>query len=254
VTSQTPPNKPKRVIRRSKSPPDDTKLYFSMATHEAIVKYQKTEDKRERERIYITAIMPAFEKLAENLINIYRFSGLHDTYDELKSDCVCFLFETIGKFDASRGTKAFAYFNVVAKNWLIVRSRQKSTRAKRTVSFDDPSGLTMNDKQRLEELHQCPSLDEMADKEMSPWAIPDMLEKIRSELQTDHEIACIDAIITIFQRADDLDILNKRATLLYMRELSGLTQKQMMTAMQTIKKKYKYVRLDFLGTSAGDSQ
>lgn len=94
----------------------------------------------------------------------------------------------------------------------------------------------------------------MADKEMSPWAIPDMLEKIRSELQTDHEIACIDAIITIFQRADDLDILNKRATLLYMRELSGLTQKQMMTAMQTIKKKYKYVRLDFLGTSAGDSQ
>ena len=43
----------------------------------------------------------------------------------LKSDCVSFLYETLEKFDPSKGSKAFSYFNVVAKNWLIIQSKKR---------------------------------------------------------------------------------------------------------------------------------
>jgi hypothetical protein len=98
------------------------KLYFNSDTQDAIVAFQKETSKKEKDEIYVGKILPAFEKLVENLINIHKFTGMYDTYEDLKNDCVNFLFETIIKFDASRGTNAFSYFNVVAKNWLIIKN------------------------------------------------------------------------------------------------------------------------------------
>jgi hypothetical protein len=47
---------------------------------------------------------------------------------------------------------------------------------------------------------------------------------------------------------DNIDFLNKSAVLLYLRELSGLTSKQLTTALQSIKRRYRTKRgiiLDF---------
>ena len=89
---------------------DPVKMYFNSDTQDAIVEFQISQDKKTRDKIYVTEIMPAFEKLVENLINIHKFAGLYDSYSDLKNDCVNFLFETIGKFDATRGSNAFSYF------------------------------------------------------------------------------------------------------------------------------------------------
>src|SRR5574342_826241 len=132
------------------------RMYFNANTQAAIVAYQKAagpepEKKKERDRLYVKEIMPAFEKLVENLINIHKFTSLHDTYDDLKNDCVNFLFETIGKFDSTRGTNAFSYFNVVAKNWLIIKTKQKSQRSTRTVTLDDKEAQSLNEQRIVED-------------------------------------------------------------------------------------------------------
>ena len=192
---------------------DPVKLYFNADTQRAIVEFQSAEDRVVRERLYVLEIMPAFQKLVENLINIHKFAGLHDSYDDLRNDCINFLFETICKFDDSRGTNAFSYFNVVAKNWLIIKSKQKSQKSKKNVSLDDLSLLSAHEKNILEE-----------------------------KLRTENELTCINSIITIFQNIEDIDLLNKNAILLYMRELSGLSPKQLTTTMQVIKKHYKKIK------------
>lgn len=220
------------------------RLYFNANTQAAICAYQKSTEKKEKDGLYVREIMPAFEKLVENLINIHKFTSLHDTYDDLKNDCVNFLFETIGKFDGNRGTNAFSYFNVVAKNWLIIRTKQKAQRVRRSVSLDDPDALNAWEHRIIEDHCVVQSQETMLENQNTGENIVNMLYDIRSKVKTENELICINAIITIFENIDDIDLLNKSAILLYMRELTNLSPKQLTTTMQTIKKHYKRMKLD----------
>ena len=197
------------------------KLYFNSGTQDAIVSFQKESIKKVRDAIYVNDILPAFEKLVENLINIHKFTGMYDSYDDLKNDCVNFLFETIHKFDSSRGTNAFSYFNVVAKNWLIIKTKQKAQKLKRNISMDDPAGLTSYENMIVEDYGSIPSQDDVLDATTSVESTLNLLYDIRTKIKTENELTCINSIITIFENIDEVDLLNKGAILLYMRELSG---------------------------------
>ena len=243
----TPGGKPKKPSRRTRGPRDPSKspkLYFHSGTQAAIGVYQKCVDYKERAKIYVAEIMPAFTRLAENLINIHRFMGLHDTHEELRNDCVSFLFESIHKFDMERGSNAFSYFNVVAKNWLIIRSKQRVQKSRRTVSLDEPGALSHAEQHTLDERNFVPSQDDAIDDASAPASIIKMMREIKARVKSESEHACIDAIIQIFERADQIDLLNKSAILLYMRELSGLTPKQLTMTMQSIKRTYRKLKGD----------
>ncbi|NBO24812.1 MAG: hypothetical protein EBU93_06220 [Chlamydiae bacterium] len=231
-------------VDESKKDPKLSRMYFNQNTQAAIMQYQQTPEKKEREKLYVQEILPAFEKLAENLINIHKFTALHDTYDDLKNDCVNFLFETIHKFDGSRGTNAFSYFNVVAKNWLIIRTKQKAQRVKRAVSLDDPDALSANEYKIIEEHYVVPSIESLIESHSTPTNVLELLYEIRGKVKTENELVCINSIITIFENVEDVDLLNKSAILLYMRELSGLSPKQLTTTMQMIKKYYRKLKVE----------
>ncbi|MBM3194284.1 MAG: hypothetical protein FJZ60_00805 [Chlamydiae bacterium] len=223
---------------------DPLKLYFNSDTQRAIVEFQSTTEHKQRNRLYVTDIMPAFEKLVENLINIHKFAGLYDSYDDLKNDCVNFLFETIGKFDADRGTNAFSYFNVVAKNWLIIKTKQKSQKARKNVSLDDPNMLSSHEKSIVEDHCSLPPQDVFLEGLHASEMTTKILYEIREKARTENELMCINSIITIFENIDEIDLLNKNAILLYMRELSGLSPKQLTTTMQVVKKHYKKLKTE----------
>jgi len=230
-------------VINNKEEKSNLKLYFNQDTHKAIVAFQLEQTKKDRDKLYVEQIMPAFEKLVENLINIYKFTSMHDSYEDLKVDCVNFLFETIHKFDETRGTNAFSYFNVVAKNWLIIKTKQKSQKMKKLVSLDDPESLSSYDTCLIEEHNYLPFKDagmEFANRK----EIVKMLYDIRVKTKSENELICINSIITVFENLDDIDLLNKSAILLYMRELSGLSPKQMTTTMQAIKSYYKKLKIE----------
>jgi hypothetical protein len=237
-------NNPTKEVKKKKI--DPLKLYFNADTQTAIVAFQNSSEKKERDELYVKEIMPAFEKLVENLINIHKFVGLHDSYDDLKNDCVNFLFETISKFDAGRGTNAFSYFNVVAKNWLIIKTKQKSQKIKKNISLDDPGSMTSHEKDIIEEHNILPSQEDLfgVGGIGSTNTTVKILYEIREKARTENELICINSIITIFENIDEIDLLNKNAILLYMRELSGLSPKQLTTTMQMVKKHYRKIRID----------
>jgi len=231
--------KPKRKRKKNL-----TRLYFHSGTQDAIVAYQKSDSLKERESIYVKDIFPAFEKLVENLINIHRFTSLFDSFDDLKNDCINFLFETISKFDATRGTNAFSYFNVVAKNWLIIKTKKKAQSIKKSVSLDDPESLSTNENALIDEHCTIQSQETMLENTMVANNIIDILYEIRTKIRTENELICINSIITIFENVDELDLINKSAILLYMRELSGLSPKQLTTTLLSVKKHYRKLRSD----------
>ena len=227
----------KRKIRRN--PGKTRNMYFTMDTQAAIIDYQTMEDLDVKTKRYLAEIQPAFEKLVENLIFVYGFKTPYDTFSDLKTDCVSFLYESIHKWKPERGTKAFSYFNVVAKNWLIIRSRQQRKRVKRHVSIDNPHGMTMRQKAIFESHDVIPAPDDILIRAGLKDEIQAVLKEISGLVTSETEKTCISAVITVFKNIDDLDFLNKRAVLIYVRDISGLSPKQLSVAMSSIRKHYR---------------
>ena len=98
--------------------------YFTKETDEYIKRFLKSDDVEEKHVIFNEGIRPAFEKLIENLIYVYKFFNLDDV-EILKKDCLANLYQMLPKFDPDKGSKGFSYFNVVAKNWFIQKTREK---------------------------------------------------------------------------------------------------------------------------------
>ena len=91
-----------RKTTNSQTKPKKTKKrpYFGKDAHNAVVRYQDSEERREKNKIYTSDIKPSFEKLAENLIFIHGFSYSQDHFVQLKNDCVSFLFEILETISA----------------------------------------------------------------------------------------------------------------------------------------------------------
>jgi hypothetical protein len=226
----------KGIVKKTGEP---TTQYFSASTHDAILVYQKCDDPVERERLYQDVILPSFDKLVENLIFMNGFVNVTGSYTELKSDCITFLFETIHKFDASRGSKAFSYFNVVAKNWLMIKSKQRSKSLKRMVSLDDADSLTVEDVAAIEANNMVLNQLDSIDNDMQEYEIVALLNDLRDESQNENERACMDAIFYLFEQREDIELLNKRAVFVYMRDMSSLSPKQLSSAMSVIRRRYR---------------
>ena len=233
--------KVKRRIRRKRGS-GPSNMYFNKDTQAAIVEYQASTSQGEKEKLYVDKIMPAFTKLAENLIFIYGFAKPGEKYEDLRSDCVSFLYETIHKWNEDRGTKAFSYFNVVAKNWLIINSKKKTKLMKRNVSMEDTESLSSRDQLAIESHNVQENPDIVMMKRESMVDMFNLMNEIRGKLSSDNELSCMNAIIKLFEHIEDLDMLNKRAVFVYIRDISGLNPKQLSIAMSVIRKHYKALK------------
>jgi len=221
--------------------PKKKKPYFGKDAHNAVVEYQSTDKREEKHKIYEEKIRPSFEKLAENLIFIHSFSTSKQHFEVLKSDTVSFLYEILEKFDPSRGSKAFSYFNVCAKNFLIIQSKKRIKNKMRHVSMNDDS-LSMSDKHQIERYQVLPSSEDMFIRLEDIQLLHEMIGKIRSRVTNQNEILCIEAVTTLFNNIEELDFLNKRAVFVYLREISGLNAKQLSVSMSNIRKHYRELK------------
>jgi hypothetical protein len=226
----------KKISRGRKK---SSSLYFSADTQQAIVEYQACEDPNKCEKIYVEMIMPAFDKLAENLIFIYGFATPAEPVENLKNDCVAFLYETINKWNESKGSKAFSYFNVVAKNWLIINARRLQKIHRRHVSADDKNAMSRDDRYAMATHQIILAPDDIMIKKNFKNEIMRVLLEIKSRVTGENEKKCIDAVIVVFEQIDQLDFLNKRAIFVYVRDISGLTPKQLSVSMSVIRKHYR---------------
>ena len=99
--------------------------YFTSDTEQAIISYSNTDCKQIREELYRQQIQPAFDELVDKIVYTYKFTSL-ENIDFLKDDCKIWLTTILGKFDASKGTKAFSYFSVVTKNWFTHKAKKQT--------------------------------------------------------------------------------------------------------------------------------
>ena len=115
----------KKIVKKKKR-----KVYFGQEVQDAIIEYNASSDDIERNHIYGTRIHAAFDKLAENIINTFKFTYFDYGFEDIKHEVVAFMVINIHKYDHTKGSKAFSYFSVVAKNYLILHNNNNYKKLK----------------------------------------------------------------------------------------------------------------------------
>lgn len=228
--------KRKRIKRK---PGRKSKYYFKPETDEAIAKWQKSEDQKEKDKLFEEEIMPAITALVDNLVWTYKFKCPRESIESMKTDCVTFLFESLHKWDPTRGAKAFSYYNITAKRWLISQSQKYIKVDRRHVGTDDKDVLSPLDKVAIEQHSVMESPDDVIRREDLQFIIDSLMKELNQAARNENEINVAAGIKYMFENIDRLDIINKRSVLVYLREITGLKQPQLSSALFTLRKRYR---------------
>ena len=207
--------------------------YFTKVHEDAIVQYSSTTSRETRTDLYISLIEPAFNELVDKIVYTYKFNTLPNI-DYLKDDCKLWLITILDKYDPNRNSKAFSYFSVITKNWFIHKVKQNSKRLKRDVQYEDLNGEAANE---ILVTHNTYISDrEHFEFWQYLWREIDSWEKLKLK---DNEKKVLNAVKILFESVDEIEIFNKKAIYLYMREITGLNTKQIVNNLNRIRKKYK---------------
>ena len=189
-------------------------VYFTKDTENAIVLYNNTEDPDVRSDIYRDKIHYAFFKLTENIIHTFKFYYTEvDDIEHLQHEVICFLLSKIHKFDPSKGAKAYSYFGTIAKRYLILSNQKnyKKRVEKAPVSVleeDETHSYVIDGDDVKDRLSMF--IDEYVDY---------CTEHIYEFFPKGNDAQVADAILEIFRKREDIDVFNKKALYIYIREM-----------------------------------
>ena len=213
--------------------------YFTKKHEEAILAYVSNDDKKVRTQLYIEFIEPAFSEMVDKIVYTYKFTNLPNI-DSLREECKIWLTTILDKFDESKKSKAFSYFSVITKNWFIHKIKKNNQSLKREVRFDEVvSDLENSD---LSVSHEYEKTRE--DKEF--WiSFHQHLDKWEEMKLKEGERKVLDAIRILFENSQEIEIFNKKAIYLYMREITGLNTKQIVNYLNKLRAKYRVFKKEW---------
>jgi hypothetical protein len=209
-------------------------FYFTKYHEDAIVRYVASLDKKEREVLYIKDIAPVLSEMVDKIIYTYKFTTLPNI-DCLKEECKVWLVTVLDKFSPDKGFKAFSYFSVITKNWFIHRVKKCSLQSKKELIYDElPHEIEqqyMSVQSTYTERRNADEFWSELKEEIEYWASQ------KEELKPNEELV-LNAIIVLMENVHDIEIFNRKACYLYIRELTNLSSKQIVVHLSKLKERY----------------
>ena len=213
--------------------------YFSQAHEDAIVKYASSTNQRERTELYINFIEPAFNEMVDKIVFTYKFTTLPNI-EELRDECKIWLTTILDKFDPTSGSKAFSYFSVITKNWFIHKVKKTAEQNRREVGIEEITDPKNHEVLIVEHTYfSNREQDEFWREfwyEINSWEHVDMKP---------NERRVVEAIKILMEDPDGIEIFNKKAIYLYIREITGLNTKQIVTNLQKVRTRYIEFKVDW---------
>ena len=224
-----------------------SRYYFTDKTEKAILRYNKEERAYMKNRIYNDHIKQAFEKLCENIIHTFKFYYFDVTSEQVKHEVVSFLVMNMHKFKEGKG-KAFSYFSIVAKNYLILHNNKNYSHYK---SMDNIEVLDWNEKIRDAEYKKE---DDAAKQEYMQQLIEYWENNLTNVFHRKKDILVADSVLEIFRRAENIENFNKKALYIMIREMSGSKTQHITRIVNTMKKYHQNLLAEYLNTGMIDTQ
>jgi len=221
------------AARKGRKPKKNKQYYFTQEHENAIIEYANTRDIRKRTELYIKYIEPAFSEMVDKVVFTYKFTSLPNI-ESLRDECKVWLTTILDKYDPAKGSKAFSYFSVITKNWFIHKVKKTTARSRRETDLEDITGdIEQKYLASYNPYHHDREEREFWNflwKEIDTWDTGSLKE---------NEKKVLEAVKIILASPDEIEIFNKKAIYLYLREITGLNTKQVVNNLNKMRIRYR---------------
>ena len=224
--------------------PKTKNQYFTVDTEEAIIEYLNTTDQLKRNQIYNERIWYGFHKLTENIIHTFKFYYTEvETIAELQHEVTAFLLEKLHLYKQEKG-KAFSYFGTIAKRYLILYNNNNYKKLKQRAGVEDID----NDQSITIDLVNNQNIDSPKDEatEFIEYLIKYMDLYLFDHFPKHEDAKTADAIMSLFRRRENIEVFNKKAIYIYIREMTDQSTPQITKVLKKMKKVYKKLMTQYI--------
>jgi hypothetical protein len=188
--------------------------YFTQETEDAIVAYNNATTFEEKNKIYHDKIHYAFFKLTENIIHTFKFYYTEvDNIEDLQFEVISFLLNKIHLFNPAKGAKAYSYFGTIAKRYLILSNQKNYKKRVETA----PVSILEEDETYSYSIDDAPYIEKLSD--FIDLYIKHCTKHIFELFPKGEDAQIADAILELFRKREDIDVFNKKALYIYIREM-----------------------------------
>ena len=212
----------KKIVKKKKR-----KVYFGQEVQDAVVEYNSSTDDIERNEIYGKRIHAAFDKLAENIINTFKFTYFDYGFEDIKHEVVAFMVVNMHKYDHTKGSKAFSYFSVVAKNYLILHNNNNYKKMK------------THDKMDVLDRHRNNNINENDYDTLTDEMVQYFDNNMNTIFKKDRDLKIGYAIVDLMKQREEIENFNKKAIYILIREMTDVETTHITSVVNTLKKHYK---------------
>ena len=224
------------------------KIYFGEDQEKAVVRYLKSEDEDERNKIFNEYLREPLIIMVESIIRRYKLYRKDMEFDEIHTDTMSFLITKINKFNPDANHKAYSYFGTICKNYLMGAIQKDVKEQNRQISYDDISS----------DIEGRSDLSYVIDEYVIDYR--DVIIKLTNTLEefmekeslTENEQKLGYALLEIFSNFDkifqvgDGNKFNKNLILLSLREMTSLSTKEIRISLKKYKKVYEVIITGFI--------
>ena len=227
------------------------KGYFYEKEENVFKRYLTSTSQEEREELFNTSLLPVFTKMIESIIRRYKLYTPDEEFRETFDDTISFLMTKVNNFNPELGYKAYSYCGTICKNYLIYKVNQFTKNQKRNESYDEDADDSITDSIKY-------SYNSDASNTTTEL-IAETAKKIRETIDhreenslSDNEVKVGEALIELMNHWEELfstlgsNKFNKSSILLFLRETTLLSTKEIRDSMKKYKALYYILKKEKL--------
>jgi len=235
------------------------KNYFGPTEENAVRCFLTATTYEERNLIYNDFLRFPLNKMIESIIRRYKLYRRDMDYRDIHSDTLSFLITKAEKFDPEENKKAYSYFGTICKNYLMGQIMKDQRDRNRKISYEDiaPSieeGIELSSV-KFSDVYTY----ELDDTEVDVSMLLNLLTENIKQFMVDNKLNDNErkvglSLVDLFENfetyfvAGEGNKFNKNVILYSLREMTGLTTKEIRLSLKRYKEIYQILSDDFRNT------
>ena len=225
-----------------------TTQYFGPPQEQAVRTFLTASTWDEKNTVYNSFLRDPLIKMIDSIIRRYRLYRPNMDFTDIHTDTLSFLVTKMDKFKPAKEKKAYSYFGTICKNYLMGQIMKDNRDKNRKISYEDISYSLEQDEKHSYAMH-----NDSLQVEVVMVELLKQLKKFIAENRLNiNEEKIGYCLVDVFENYETIFIagkgnkFNKNVILYQLREMSGLTTKEIRSAIKPYKNLYKEILLKLI--------